>query len=265
VVALAHILTGWTVGAGTEEQDSAARAADRLRNAKGVFRFAAKRHDPSQETLLGKQFSGADVSEGEAALLMLARHPSTAHHISFKLAQYFLADDPDSGVVKQMVATFQGTDGDIRSVLRTLFESEAFLSPANFGSKFKTPYRFVVSAARVSGTAPNAVRPLPQALVDLGQKLYGCISPDGYACTQAAWLDPGSLLRRLSLATAMGGGEYGRAQFESDKSGGMRVDPDTLLAELDAGFSKHTLSIIAQTDRDKRAGVIIGSPDFMRC
>jgi hypothetical protein len=47
---------------------------------------------------------------------------------------------------------------------------------------------------------------LNRALTDLGQPLYGCISPDGYACTQTAWLDPGGLLRRISFAADLGNG-----------------------------------------------------------
>jgi uncharacterized protein (DUF1800 family) len=261
VISLAHILTGWTVGAGAESD--AAIAADKFGKNRGAFRFARKRHDPFPESLLGRKFSGGDVGEGEAALLMLARHPATAHHISFQLAQYFVADQPDAGLVEAMAKTFRDSSGDIRALVKTMATHPAFLAPANIGSKYKTPYHYVVSAARAVGMKPANVRPLVAALADLGQPLYGCISPDGYACTQSAWLDPDGLLRRLSFATRIGNGEYGAA--DGADMGSAPIDPDKLADTLAPGLQKTTLGTIGSIPRASRAGGILGSPDFMRC
>jgi hypothetical protein len=148
-------------------------------------------------------------------------------------------------------------------VLKTMLNHPEFLAPANFGTKFKTPYRFVVSAARAADVNPADTAPLAFALEDLGQPLYGCITPDGYACTRAAWLDPDGLLRRLALAQRFGDGEYGGS---GNIAGSLApLDPDKLLDTLKPAFSKTTLAAIEQTPRDHRAGAILGSPDFMRC
>jgi uncharacterized protein (DUF1800 family) len=257
VVALAHILTGWTVGAGGEEDATA--AAKIYGRDKGSFRFARRKHDPSQEQLLGRTFGGDDVSEGEQALLMLAAHSATAHHISYQLAQYFVADKPDSALVDAMTRTFRSSSGDIRTVMGTMLAHAAFLAPANIGTKYKTPYRYVVSAARAAGLEPSQVERLNSALTDLGQPLYGCISPDGYACTQSAWLDPDGLLHRISFAADLGSGLYsGNGDFTA-------LDPDHVLATLGPALSRPTLATIAATPRPSRAGAILGSPDFMRC
>jgi len=146
-------------------------------------------------------------------------------------------------------------------VLKTMLDRPEFLAPIRYGAKFKTPYRFVVSAARAAGISPANAAPLAFALEDLGQPLYGCLSPDGYACTQAAWLDPDGLLRRLSLAQRIGDGEYGG----SNDGAGSPPDPDRLLDTLKPAFGKTTLAAIEQAPRDRRAGAILGSPDFMRC
>ncbi|MGH6878660.1 MAG: DUF1800 domain-containing protein, partial [Rhizomicrobium sp.] len=260
VISLAHILTGWTVGPGAESD--VAMAAEKFGKNKGAFRFARGRHDPSAEILLGRRFSGDGASEGEAALLMLAAHPATAHHISFQLAQYFVADTPDPELVAAMATTFRGTGGDIRAVLTTMLAHRAFLAPANFGMKFKTPYRYVVSAARASAIAPPNVRPLVRALTDLGQPLYGCISPDGYACTQSAWLDPDGLLHRVSLAMQIGSGAFGGIDGAGDFD---PPDPDRILAAVGPALGSTTLAVLARTPRATRAGAILGGPDFMRC
>lgn len=91
VVALAHMLTGWAIGV---EDGSNADANSDGRLIRGGFRFVPRLHDATPQTLLGRKFPNADERDGEAALLMLARHPSTARHVSLRLAQYFVADQP---------------------------------------------------------------------------------------------------------------------------------------------------------------------------
>lgn len=261
VISLAHILTGWTVGPGAESD--AATAADKFGKKLGAFRFARRRHDPSRETLLGRTFSGDDVDEGDAALLMLAAHPATAHHISFQLAQFFVADKPDAALVAAMAKTFKDTNGELRAVMRTMLSSAAFLAPSNFAAKFKTPYRYVASAARAAGLSPAAVQPLIHVLQDLGQPLYGCVSPDGYACTESAWLDPNALLRRIAFATQLGAGAYGA--FANPDSVPAPLDPARVEQTVMPGLDRSTLAIVAEMPKDRRAGAILGSPDFMRC
>lgn len=261
VVSLAHILTGWTVGPGAESD--VAEAADKFGKNRGAFRFARRKHDPSPEILLGRNFSGDDVGEGEAALLMLAAHPATAHHISFQLAQFFVADEPDPGLVGEMTKTFRQSSGEIRAVMKTMLGHPAFLAPGSFANKYKTPYRYVVSAARAAGVRPLNVQPLVAALADLGQPLYGCISPDGYACTQSAWLDPDGLLRRLSFAARLGDGEFGATS--NPDTGLVPLESEKLAETLAPGLGRATLAAIAAMPRERRAAAILGSPDFMRC
>jgi uncharacterized protein (DUF1800 family) len=260
VIALAHILTGWTVGSGG--QADAAAAAKLYKQDKGSFRFARRKHDPSQEVLLGRSFGGDDVSEGEQALMMLAAHPSTAHHISYQLAQYFVADRPDASLVDAMAKTFRSSGGDIRAVMVTMLSHPAFVAPGNVGTKYKTPYRYVVSAARTAAIGPANAGSLARALADLGQPLYGCISPDGYSCTQSAWLDPDGLLHRISFATDMGNGVYGGIGSNGDLA---LPDPDRIMQTVGPALSRTALAMIAAAPRASRAGAILGSPDFMRC
>ena len=52
------------------------------------------------------------MEDGEKVLDILAHHPSTAHFISKKLAQRFVADNPPQALVDRMAQTFLKTDGD---------------------------------------------------------------------------------------------------------------------------------------------------------
>ena len=72
-------------------------------------------------------------------LEMLAHHPSTAKFISRKLAMRFVSDNPPQSLIDKMADTFKKKDGDIREVLKTMFnvgdvvEIEAYI--AKDGSK----------------------------------------------------------------------------------------------------------------------------------
>ncbi len=96
-----------------------------------------RRHDPGTKVIMGQTIAGGGEREIEQVLDILSRHPSTARHISYKLAQYFVADTPPEPLVKKMAATFTRTDGQIAAVLNTLFESEEFWNPQNRNNKFR--------------------------------------------------------------------------------------------------------------------------------
>jgi uncharacterized protein (DUF1800 family) len=194
------------------------------------------------------------------------------------MAQYFVMDKPPSDLVSDMTHVFEHTDGDLRAVTRAMLENKAFRDPANFGRKFKTPYQYVVSVARISGLDPRNAAPLAEELKALGQPLYGCVTPDGYACTEAAWLDPDAMVRRLSFAVKFGTGAYTRAHIADAGYGTMNksvqlqpedgaapLDADRLLAALGTDVTAKTRSAVAKAAKNERAGLILGSPEFMRC
>lgn len=236
VTELARMLTGWTF------------APRQLVARNETFRFDPKRHDNGDKQWLGRVVKPQGQSEGEYALDVLAVHPATAHHISYKLAQYFVADEPPPALVERMAQTWLASKGDIRSVLKTLFASDEFMSPEAQGAKFKTPYQFVISAAR-AGNAPLAeVKPVMGALDRLGMPLYGCQTPDGYKNTQAAWLNPDALSRRIGYAATLAQG----------------VDPAVVQAALGDSVSARTQGIVASSPQKIRTAMLLGSPDFMQ-
>jgi uncharacterized protein (DUF1800 family) len=307
VITLAKILTGWGLG-GPEAGSGPARmpgqgkrfriegrlskVPDTDRGRGGGFHFAEARHDDSEKTFLGQKIRASGQDEGERALDMLARHPSTARHISFKLAQYFLADDPPKPVVDAMTETFTKSDGDIRAVLKTLFARAEFRDPANFGTRFKTPLQYVISAVRATGAPVKNFRPVYGILTQLGQPLYGCLTPDGYKCTQNAWLNADGVTRRVTFAVALATGHLPLAEPPPDRPGagisakkpdrfaGRMIeqqaraqaapptmppaDANALMATI-GPLSDKTKAAVATAEPALRAALILGSPDFMRC
>jgi uncharacterized protein (DUF1800 family) len=239
VTELARMLTGWTF------------ASRQLVARNETFRFDPKRHDNGEKQWLGRAVKPQGQAEGEYALDVLAVHPATARHVSYKLAQYFVADQPPPALVERMAQTWIASKGDIRSVLKTLFASEEFMAPEAQGAKFKTPYQFVISAARAAqgSAAPLAeVKPVMGVLDRLGMPLYGCQTPDGYKNTQAAWLNPDALSRRIGYAATLAQG----------------VDVALVQAALGDSVSPRTQGIVASSPQKIRTAMLLGSPDFMQ-
>ncbi len=243
VIALARILTGWGI-IGRQ----ARRAGDN-----GFF-FYERRHDFGDKVFLGKTIKGKGAAEVEEALDILTAHPATAHFISYKLAQYFVADRPPNSLVDKLASTFQETDGDITTVLDNLFHSAEFNDPQYYRQKFKTPQQYIFSLVRAADIENPNYNRLRGMLSRLGMPVFLCPTPDGYAQTQDAWLNPEAMLNRVSLATAIANGALDKEDS---------IDLNTIKASLDNNLSAETKEALAKTPPRLRAALLLGSPEMM--
>jgi uncharacterized protein (DUF1800 family) len=211
VTEVAKVFTGWTI-------DQPARG--------GEFQFDDRRHEPGTKTVLGTTIKENGMNEGLEVLHMLATSPATAKFISTELAVRFVSDDPPPALVDRMAQSFLSSDGDIKTVLRTMFESPEFWAPATERAKVKTPEEFVISAVRASGATVNNSLALVQALDKLGMPLYGMQTPNGYSWMSEAWVSTGQLVNRMNFALVLSG----------DKLPGVRTDWSKMLGR--EGFNK---------------------------
>lgn len=192
------------------------------------------------------------------ALDSLAKHPSTAHHISYQLAQFFVCDNPPNALVNKLAARFIESDGDIKSVLRELFNSAEFWNAQYEHAKYKSPLRYTVSALRASNAHPSSYDRVNQFLKSQGEPLYGCLTPDGYKNTQVAWLNPDALLGRLNFATQLASGRLPELLGEP-------VEYKELGATISDGrFSKNTVAVVMKSSEQLKPALLLGSPEFMR-
>jgi uncharacterized protein (DUF1800 family) len=253
-----------------------------------IFAFDPARHDDGSKTWLGRSVAPDGQLEGEAALDVLAQHPSTARHIAFKLARRFVADEPSPALVDRLAQRFLGTGGDLRAVMQTLADSPEFRDPRP--TKFKTPYQYVLSAVRATGIVTSNVRPLIGQLAQLGQPLYGCQTPDGWHDTEGDWLNPNAITQRVNFATALASGKLPLQRIDDPDApaanNGVKamerqadravngnqpvegstppVDAATLLATLGPAISDKTRRAVENAQPNLRAALVLGSPDFMR-
>jgi uncharacterized protein (DUF1800 family) len=189
VTELARLLTGWGI--------------DRRGFGSGGFQFRSVVHDAKEKVVLGHRFpAGGGLEEGERMISILANHPATARHISEKLCRKFVADEPPADLVGRVASVFTATRGDLRETVRAVVTSPEFFDPRHREAKVKTPLEFAVSAVRATGARTDG-KGLARELAGLGQPLYLCQPPTGYAEEAEAWISSGALLARMNFATAL--------------------------------------------------------------
>ena len=189
---VARCFTGWTIN----------RRSPRL------FSFLARNHDDGEKSVLGEVIpAGGGIDDGRRVLDLLAAHPSTARFLATKLCRRFIADDPPATAVEAVAATYRQTDGDIRSMLRTLFATESFAQAQS--QKLKRPAELVASVIRRldARTQDDFLRVIYTQLQSLGQVPFLCEPPTGYDDIEGAWLSTGGLLQRWNFGSAVAHGE----------------------------------------------------------
>ncbi len=263
VIDVARIFTGWSIERPQQGGD---------------FEFHDWAHDRGEKQVLGVRFeAGHGMDEGVRLLKMLAGLPATMHHVSWKLCQRFVSDDPPDGCVDEAVAAWRRSSGDVREVLRAIFHGPDFWAPDKVRAKVKTPLEFVVSAARVVSAEPDTSPRLAQVVARLGEPLYLHVAPDGYPEREAAWVNSGALLDRMNAAVALAAGKLPGVTVVLDSIVGVG-DADQVIGEvnekiLGGTMSENTKQVLrrqlADTSEPMQAralavGLALGGPEFQR-
>ena len=274
VTEVARCFTGWTIDKPREYAD---------------FKFDERLHDPDPKMVLGKKVHAGGMKDGEQVIELLARHPSTAKFISTKLARRFVSDTPPQSLVTRMAKTFESSDGDIRAVLKTMIYSPEFWSREAYRAKIKTPFELVVSTARALGSDVDTPMPLVQWTGRIGEPLYQCQPPTGYADKSDAWVNTGALLNRLNFSLALAGnkvrgsrsdvGSLLGAEADGDAKSALNRAVQVFLGGQTAATTVETLEkqienpqiVQAKLDDPVRrldlgvvAGLVLGAPEFQR-
>jgi uncharacterized protein (DUF1800 family) len=182
---VARALTGWTIDRRSEPT---------------TFVFRPEQHDTGAKTVLGHTLpAGRGIEDGQEVLDILARHPSTARYIAFKLVRRLVSDDPPPALVRRAAAAFSRTDGDIAEVVRTIVTSPEFFSRAAFRAKVKTPFELVVSARRALDAPPDTTPQTARLIGRLGQPTFGWQTPDGWPEKGGAWMNSATIYARIKF------------------------------------------------------------------
>ena len=242
VAALAAVLTGWR---GPRPEPSALPGD-------GSAHFDPLWHQPGAKVVLGRSHA-----EGPQALRSvlddLARHPSTARHITFKLARHLVADQPAPALVARLARRFIETDGDLPALYTALVDApEAWeAGPA----KLKTPEEFVLSSARLLRVGDRLAQRAPDAgLTALGQRPQSAGSPAGWPDTAADWLGPEAVWQRVEWAVQVAE----RAGATVDARALAQASLGPLLAETTR------FQIERAADGSQALALLLMAPEFQR-
>jgi hypothetical protein len=136
--------------------------------------------------------------------------------------------------------------------------------------KFKDPMQFVVSSMRLAydGKVITNYRPAVGWLQQLGQPLYGRVTPDGYALTEAAWSSSGQMVRRFEIARAIGSGNAGLFNNDDNTPGpstGFPLLTSRLFFDaIDPALSTRVRDALSRTSSQQEWNtMLLASPDWM--
>jgi uncharacterized protein (DUF1800 family) len=241
VTSLAKIITGWTV-VGPNDEDHEI----------GEFFFNRNRHEPGDQTVLGKVYRDGGVEQGRSALADIARHPSTAKHIATKLARHFVSDEPPAALVAALTKVFRDTDGDLAAVSLALLRSpHAWEAEAR---KIRSPQEFLVAAFRAIGNGVPAAPAIMGPLGAMGQQLWNPTGPNGFPDTLAHWAAAEGIKTRLDVA----------AQIVRRTNSGLSPN-DMANIVLGPLASRETKQAIARAEsRPQALALMLMSPEFQR-
>jgi uncharacterized protein (DUF1800 family) len=199
------------------------------------FEYRPDDHDDGEKSFLGEtgNFDGEDIVE------IICRNEATARFICTRLFQYFGADEVDDEgqeVVRAMSRTYFESDHDIRSVLRTLFMSDYFMSERARYAQVKGPVELVAGAVRLAGSFRTPTMGMEKLValptLYMGQGLLSPPTVEGWHEGEE-WINSGALVERINFMA----GQLGDVslpgvrsiidRLAADNGGAMK--PDTLV------------------------------------
>ena len=170
------------------------------------FEYREDDHDDTEKTFLGQtgNFDGEDIID------IIVQQPATSRFICRHLYNFFVADEVqvpawtieparDEEALANMVTAFEESGYELRSVLRTMFNSQ-FFKDARF-SKIKSPAEVVAGTLRLVGDwqfPRPGLKDIGQRPGYMGQTILDPPSVEGWY-TGKEWINSGSLLARINF------------------------------------------------------------------
>ena len=212
------------------------------------FVFDENDHDYEEKTFLGHKgnFNGEDIIE------IIVSEPATATFVSRHLYNFFIEDevqvpswetvDPkDPQLIELLSDTFLQYEGDMREVLKVLFNSESFKNAFD-KPKVKSPTELVVGVIKQTGEFDNPTpgihefavtslngSPFEGPLAIMGQRLMNPPTVEGWH-TGFEWINSGTLSERIGFVEKQFSDPNKPGVKEIiDRVGSLDTDPDTLV------------------------------------
>ena len=181
------------------------------------FEFLEDDHDYDSKTFLGEtgDYDGEDIID------IIVKQPATARFVSRHLYNFFVEDElqvpswktepaKNEDAIAQLSKVFLETGGDMRAVLKEMFNSDWFKAATSF-KKVKSPTELIAGVLKqtgefsypVPGIQNFAITSLNGSLVEgplaiMGQRLMNPPTVEGWH-TGHEWIDSGTLSERVGF------------------------------------------------------------------
>ena len=201
VKAAAYAFTGWTL------ETPIPGAGSKYGGYHSKFVYLEEEHDHSDKEFLGEtgDWDGYDVVD------IIVKQPAAARFISRHMYNYFVADEPpvsnwnetppkDPEAINALSEAYLSSQGDIRSMLRVLFNSD-FFKEARY-MRVKTPTELVTAVVKLTGEHQEieiGMSRVTGASGSMGQSLMNPLTVEGWPFG-AGWIDGGTLNERVNFA-----------------------------------------------------------------
>jgi uncharacterized protein (DUF1800 family) len=154
------------------------------------------RHDDTEKDFLGRRGS----FDGVQAIDIILEQPVTAEYISAKLYRFFVREDISPALNAELAAVLRDSSYELKPLLRAIFLSKDFYSPASVGTHIKSPVELVVSTYKKLGAEQiPGIPDFNEVTTALGQTLFWPPTVAGWAQGRS-WVTPGLLLERGNFA-----------------------------------------------------------------
>jgi uncharacterized protein (DUF1800 family) len=247
VVAAARVFTGWTIALIGDRGDPV--------NSYYAYQYQPNNHDANAKEFTfaiypdgGRTIAARAAASGEQdgidLINALARHPATAERLAMKLCRFFVSDavDPPPALVSAVAQTYLSSGYNMKTALRTLFQSAHFRSPGVVFQRYAWPVEFTVRAIKEIGWSGFSANSALTPLTNMGQQLYEPPDVNGWA-TGGGWISTSSLLARMNFASTLAQNQ--RFNLARDAQP-YRQSPERLLEYMLARFPTIAFSATAR-------------------
>ena len=164
----------------------------------GAFRFAAKKHDTGEKTILGQtgNFKGKDV------IRILLEQKQTARYLTEKLVHFFIGRPISESKIEEFTSVFYDSNYELEQLIRAIFLSDEFMDEETIGCKIKSPTEFIVGITKLFKIDYQEPKRVIQVQNKLNQELFFPPNVAGWQ-TGTGWIDSSTLTLRMKLPSIL--------------------------------------------------------------
>lgn len=221
----------------------AARAFTGWTNLGPKFVYRADLHDDGEKTVFGEKGN----FNGEQVIGIILKQKAAAEFITRKLYRFLVREEITPELNARLAVRLRADKYEFKPLLKTIFLSRDFYSPASYATQIKSPAQLVVSTYRKLGITEVPGLPyLPQIMASLGQSLGNPPNVKGWDGGRS-WINPSTILQRANLVRLL------MIPEEAEKSYAGRQMPE-----------RYVNAIKEAEDRDRQAQqMAAGDPNLM--